>query len=107
MNPKPAEVWLADLGLAAKTRPVIVVSRYDANPPRALVIYVPLTTQYRKSRYEVPLPKLSFLKEDSFANVQGIGSIPRTRLERKLGELSDNVMAEIRQAIHFALSLEF
>ena len=37
MNPKPGEVWLADLGLAAKTRPVVVVSRYDQNPPRALV----------------------------------------------------------------------
>ena len=26
MNPQRGEVWLADLGLAAKTRPVIVVS---------------------------------------------------------------------------------
>ena len=53
MNPKPGEVWLADLGLAAKTRPVVVVSRYDQNPPRALVTYVPLTTQNRRSQYEV------------------------------------------------------
>ena len=29
MNPKPGEVWLVDLGLAAKTRPIIIVSRYD------------------------------------------------------------------------------
>ncbi|MEB3309583.1 MAG: type II toxin-antitoxin system PemK/MazF family toxin [Snowella sp.] len=106
MNTKPGEVWLADLGLAAKTRPVVVVSRYDSNPPRALIIYVPLTTQYRKSQYEIPLPKLPFLKEDSFANVQGIGSIPRVRLERKLGELSEKIMDEIRQAIIFALSLD-
>jgi mRNA-degrading endonuclease toxin of MazEF toxin-antitoxin module len=27
MPPHPGEVWLADLGLAAKTRPVVVVSR--------------------------------------------------------------------------------
>ncbi|AFY87173.1 MAG: hypothetical protein CLLPBCKN_003918 [Chroococcidiopsis cubana SAG 39.79] len=32
MNLKPGEVWLADLGLAAKTRPVIIVSRYDPTP---------------------------------------------------------------------------
>lgn len=37
MNPKPGEVWLVDLGLAAKTCPVVVVSRYDPTPPRALV----------------------------------------------------------------------
>ena len=26
MSPRPGDVWLADLGLAAKTRPVVVVS---------------------------------------------------------------------------------
>lgn len=105
MNPKPGEVWLADLGLAAKTRPVIIVSRYDPDPPRALVTYVPLTTQNRKSQYEVKLPKLSFLNRDSFANVQGLGSIPQVRLERKLGELSSETMQKIKQAILFALDL--
>jgi mRNA-degrading endonuclease toxin of MazEF toxin-antitoxin module len=29
MNPKSGEVWLADLGLAAKTRPIVIVSRLD------------------------------------------------------------------------------
>ena len=29
MNAKPGEIWLADLGLAAKTRPVLIVSRLD------------------------------------------------------------------------------
>nr|WP_217650633.1 type II toxin-antitoxin system PemK/MazF family toxin [Spirulina major] len=33
MNPKPGEVWLADLGLPAKTRPVVIVSRQDPEPP--------------------------------------------------------------------------
>ena len=106
MNPKPGEVWLADLGLTAKTRPVVVVSRYDPNPPRALIIYVPLTSQNRESQYEVELPKLRFLNRDSFANVQGLGSMPRVRLERKLGNLPDEVMQQIRQAILFALALD-
>lgn len=44
MNPKPGEVWLVDLGLAAKTRPIVIVSRYDPDPPRALVLYIPVTT---------------------------------------------------------------
>ena len=76
MSPQPGEVWLADLGLAAKTRPVVIVSRFDLDAPRALVIYVPLTTQNRMSRYEVLLPKLPFLDRESVANVQGMGSIP-------------------------------
>src|SRR5512135_3429369 len=81
MNPQPGEVWLADLGLAAKTRPVVIVSRHDADPPRDLVLYVPLTTQNRQSPYEVVLPRLGFLDRDSVANVQGLGSLPKVRLE--------------------------
>ena len=55
MNAKPGEIWLADLGLAAKTRPVLIISRHDPEAPRTLLIYVPLTTQHRGSRYEVPV----------------------------------------------------
>ena len=93
MNPLPGEVWLADLGLAAKTRPVVIVSRQDSDPPRALVLYVPLTTQNRLSRHEVPLPRLPYLDRESVANVQGLGSIPTVRLERKLGRLPKDVLA--------------
>jgi mRNA interferase MazF len=67
MSPHPGEVWLADPGLAAKTRPVVVVSRHDPDSPRALTIYVPLTTQNRLSPYEVALPGFPFLDRDSFA----------------------------------------
>jgi mRNA interferase MazF len=75
MNLNPGEVWLADLGISAKTRPVVIISRHDLDPPRALTIYVPLTTQYRDSLYEVVLPRLRFLDRDSIANIQGMGSI--------------------------------
>ncbi len=106
MSPQPGEVWLADLGLAAKTRPVVIVSRQDPNPPRALVLYVPLTTQYRLSSYEIPLPKLPFLDRDSIANVQGLGSIPVVRLERRIGALSTELMAKIKSALAFALDFK-
>ena len=105
MSPQPGEVWLADLGLAAKTRPVVIVSRLDPNPPRALILYVPLTTQSRSSRYEVVLPKLPFLDRDSVANVQGLASLPSVRLERKLGGLSTAVMMAIKGALVYALDL--
>jgi len=103
MTPQPGEVWLADLGLAAKTRPVVIVSRSDLDPPRALVLYVPLTTQNRQSSYEVALPRLGFLDRESVANVQGLGSLPKARLERKLGKLPDEVMTKITRALAFAL----
>jgi mRNA interferase MazF len=105
MNLRPGEIWLADLGLTAKTRPVLIVSRQDPDAPRALAIYVPLTTQNRHSPYEVEIPRLGFLNAISVANVQGIASIPTIRLERKLGLLPEATMIEIRRALSFALNL--
>lgn len=106
MNPRPGEVWMADLGFAAKFRPIVVVSRQDPDAPRALIIYVPLTTQDRGSPYEVRLPQTRFLDKDSVANVQGIASLPTVRLGRRLGLLSAETMSEIKQAIAWALELE-
>ena len=50
-----------DLGLAAKVRPAVVVSRYDLDSPRALALLVLLTTENRGSDYEVSLGKPRFL----------------------------------------------
>lgn len=105
MSPHPAEVWLADLGLAAKTRPGVIVSRHDPEAPRALAIYVPVTTQKRGSKYEVELSQLTFLREPSVANVQGVASLPVTRLERKLGEVPTDVLDQIRRALMFAVGV--
>ena len=106
ISPRPGEVWLADLGLAAKTRPVVILSRQDPDAPRALTIYVPLTTQTRGSKYEVELPKLPFLRERSVANVQGIASLTANRLERRIGEVPPDVLQRIREAVAFATGME-
>ena len=106
MSPQPGEIWLADLGLAAKTRPIVIVSRRDPDPPRSLILYVPLTTQRRASPYEVPLPRLPFLDRESVANVQGLGSLPTVRLERRIGRLSAEVMEHLKDALAFALDIE-
>ena len=65
-----------------------------------------MTTQNRESRYEVPVPKFSFLNAESVANVQGIASIPSVRLERRIGTLPGNIPVEIRRALSFALDLD-
>jgi mRNA interferase MazF len=106
MNPRPGEVWLAELGWEVKTRPVVIVSRADPDTPRALVIYVPLTTQNRRSHYEVPIPKVRFLNQESVANVQGIGSLATVRLGRKLGVMPSALFADIKRATAWAMDLE-
>ena len=105
MKAKPGEIWLADLGLAAKRRPILVVSRYDADAPRALIAYVPFTTQHRGSRYEVPVGRLPFLDHTSVINVQGIGALVEPHLERKLGHLPADALAQVKEALRFLLDL--
>jgi mRNA interferase MazF len=99
MNPQPGEVWMADLGFAAKFRPVVIVSSHDPNPPRALIVYVPITTQDRGSLSEIVLPKTRYLQKGSVANVQGIASLPTVRLGRRSGTLPAETMGEIKKAI--------
>lgn len=105
MKAKPGEIWLADLGLAGKVRPVLIVSRHDPDAPRALTLYVPLTTQHRGSRYEIPVGQLPFLDAASVINVQGLGSVIEPRLERKLGSLPADLMDKVKAALRFALDL--
>ena len=50
MAPKPGEVCVVDLGMAGKVRPVVIVTREDANAPRAFSVPVPLTRQSRASQ---------------------------------------------------------
>ena len=82
------------------------MSRYDEDPPRVLVLYVPLTSEDRGSEYGVEIPKLPFLRLEGVANVQGIGSLAVKRLERRLGVLPTEVMERIKKALRFALDLD-
>ena len=53
--PKRGEVWLADLGMAAKVRPVLVLSVPFSDPDYALITVVPHTTSSRNANFEVNL----------------------------------------------------
>ena len=74
MTPKVGEVYMIDLGYEGKTRPVVILSREDATAPRALSGFVPLTKISRPSRYEVTMPRVPWLKLQSYSNAQAIGT---------------------------------
>jgi mRNA interferase MazF len=105
MQASHGEVWLADLGMAGKTRPVVVLLADDLDAPRTLIIHVPVTRQSRGSALEIPLGHLRFLDPDSVANVQAIGALPRVRFEKRLDAVSTTDLAAIKQAVIKACSL--
>jgi mRNA interferase MazF len=53
--PRRGEVWLADLGMIAKVRPVLVVNIPFGESDYALFHVIPHTTTIRNSQFEVGL----------------------------------------------------
>ena len=105
MSPIPGDVYLVDLGMVAKERPMVVVSRYDPEAPRSLSLCVPFTTRNRDSQYEVALGRYPFLREPSWANVQGTMAVGNEKLLRRLGKVSATQYSEIKAALRYALDL--
>ena len=102
---KPGEVYRADLGMAAKVRPILIVSREDANRPRDLVLAVPLTTENRGSNYEVAMPRVRFLREISTANVQGLQAFRPAELDGPIGRFETGAMVAVKDALRWAMEL--
>ena len=91
--------------MAAKMRFFLVVSRQDADAPRALSLCVPITTQNRGSNYEVELPRASFLRERSYANVQGLQAIQHHELSGLVGRFPGATIDKIKEALRYAMEL--
>lgn len=107
IQPKPGEVWWVDLGMKAKFRPLLVVSREDPDVERALCVCVPCTTEIRGGRYEVSLPRVKWMPgaDAGVANVLGITSVEMHRLERRAGLYDAPVLASVRERIGWMIEL--
>lgn len=106
MTTEPGQVYLVDLGMAAKSRPMLVVSRRDENAPRALAVCAPITTSSRQSEYEVSIGKPKFLNEPSHVNVQGLQAIQHHELKRLIGRLPDADLQQVKEAIQWLFDME-
>jgi len=60
-DPKPGEVWFAELGMVEKSRPVLVLAFPGSQDARALAVVAPLTSQIPSMRGEVDLGKPRWL----------------------------------------------
>ena len=102
-DPNRGEVWLVDLGYAAKVRPCLVISIPALDQDRALVTLVPHTTSSRGSRFEVNV-KVNFLRAGVF-DAQNLVTIPHAKLIRKLGVLSHDQLSAVENGVRFWLNL--
>lgn len=100
--PERGEVWLVDLGMAAKVRPCLVLSVPVLDTERALATSVAHTTSVRQTRFEVSVPA-PFLRVGAF-DAQNMITVPYAKYIRKLGKLSATQFQAVENAVRLWLA---
>ena len=102
-RPQRGEIWLVDLGMVAKTRPVLILSVAFIEQERSLVTFVPRTTSVRGTRFEVPHIGRGF--DAGAFDAQGIATVPTVQLVRRMGVIDGSTLAQIEAAVQRWLGL--
>ncbi len=88
-----------------KRRPVVVVSRDDVGGRRDSTTIALVTTTIRGLPSEILLDHRDGFAEACAVNCDDLHSVPKTRLERRLGRLSEMRIEALDDALRFALQL--
>jgi mRNA interferase MazF len=96
--PLRGEVWLADLP-GDKVRPIVVMTRSAVIRHLHSVIAAPVTSTVRSIPSEVALGQPEGLLHDSVANFDSVQLVPRHRLLRRVGALSEAKLAATCDAL--------
>ena len=96
-------VWIADLGMATKVRPCLVLSIPTDPQDRVLATLVPHTTSVQGTRFEAAAT-VRFLKPGVF-DAQQVVTLPQVKLVRKLGDLPPDQLALVEAAVRRWLGL--
>jgi mRNA interferase MazF len=91
---KPGEVWMVDLGMAAKVRPRLILTTQPMDNELDVFTVIAHTTSRRGNRWEIGIPK-PFLGAQGVFDVQRVATVASVKLERKLGELATGELAGI------------
>ena len=97
--PERGEVWFINLGMVAKPRYCLVMAA-QTDARLALASVVLITTQFEGTPYEVALPRVRWLREQSFINAQSIQPVKFTEFLRKApGGFDAAVMHAVESAL--------
>jgi mRNA interferase MazF len=102
---RKGEVWWASLPQPAGRRPVVVLSRDDANRVRDRVIVAPVTTRIRGVPSEVSLGREDGLPKECVANVDTVTTIPKRDLAERISLLAARKVMELERALRFVFAL--
>ncbi len=95
------EIWLAEV--AQKVRPVVVLTRDEVIDVRSRVTVAEVTTSIRGLAVEVPIDDDLGLDRPSVVNCDGLYTVPRRALTRRVAWLDADTMRHVCGALNRAL----
>lgn len=111
--PKRGDIFIADLDPPFgqeihKKRPVVVVSSNSINQTLPIVIIIPLSSIVPQflGPDMVEVAKIKGLDKPSVIVVHYIRAIDKVRLIKKIGRLTKQKFAEVKQALKLVLEIE-
>lgn len=104
-NPLPGEVWFVDFGYEAKPRYCLVVASHD-DARLAIASVLQITTQHGGTPYEATLPRVPWLREQSYVNAQSIQPVKWVEFVRRVGKFEPSVMTQVNAALRAWLGLK-
>ena len=101
-----AEVRWHTLAAPDKSRPVLILTRNSAIRYLNAVTVAPITTTIRGVPSEVRLSLSDGLMTECAANFYNLQTVPKAKIGSWITTLSSERMAEVEQALQFALGIE-
>jgi mRNA-degrading endonuclease toxin of MazEF toxin-antitoxin module len=96
------EIWLAQVG--RKSRPVLVMTRPEVIEVRELITIIEITTKTRGIGAEVAFDHVEAgLNEPSTINCDGIHTVARSQLTRRVGVVDAVTMKRVCRAVSYAV----
>lgn len=96
---QPGEVWFIDLGAVGKPRYALVLAA-QTDAQLALASVVLITKHFEDTPYEVTLPRVPWLREQNYINVQSIQPVKFTEFIRKApGTFDADVISDVKAAL--------
>ncbi len=97
------EIWLIDLGMIQKIRPVLILSVPYKDQERALISYVIRTTSLRGTEYEITHTAPKFLP--GAFDVQSVATVPDVQLMRRIAICDPATLEKVEIALKRWLNL--
>jgi mRNA interferase MazF len=100
------EIWQFAFPKPDRRRPVLVLTRHEVLAHLSSVTVAPITRTIRGIPSEVPIGTECGLKDASAINLDNVATVPKAGLRSFVGSVSPEVLAQVREALLFALGFD-